>query len=55
MVVVLKKGMKKEDIEKLLKKTKRKTKGFNSKKHCGIISIKEDPVEIQRKMRDEWE
>ena len=32
-----------------------KTKGVNTHKYCGLISLKETPLKIQRKLRDEWE
>ena len=28
---------------------------FNAKKYNGIIKLKEDPLEIQKKLRNEWE
>jgi hypothetical protein len=32
-----------------------KTKGkFDSRKHIGKIELKESPIKIQEKMRDEW-
>ncbi len=54
MVVVLKQGATKEAIEKLLKKLKIK-RGVNTKKYCGTIKLKEDPLTIQKNLRDEWE
>lgn len=30
-------------------------KGLDTRKHCGVIWLKEDPVTIQKRMRDEWE
>lgn len=54
MVTVIKKssGKKKasEQIEKALK-----TKGVDTHKFCGVIKLKEDPLLIQKRMRDEWE
>jgi len=29
--------------------------GFNAKKYNGVLSLNEDPLEIQLKLRDEWE
>ena len=29
-------------------------KGVNTLKFCGILKLKEDPLEIQKKLRDEW-
>ncbi len=54
MVTIIKKGIKKEDFDKKLSSFKSK-KGFDAHKHCGIIRLKEDPLTIQKRMRDEWE
>lgn len=58
MVVVLKKGMAKEDIDALLKKmddAKPKKEGITAAKYSGILKLTEDPVDIQRRLRDEWD
>jgi hypothetical protein len=57
MVLVLKKGASKKDIEALRKKLERRrtSKGVDTKKYCGVIKLKEDPLVIQKKMRDEWQ
>lgn len=54
MVMIIKKGTSIEDIRARLAKLKSK-KGFNARKHNGVIRLKESPLEIQKKMRDEWE
>ena len=54
MVTVIKKGINKEEFDKKLSSLK-SNKGFDSYKFCGIIKLKEDPVVIQKRMRDEWE
>lgn len=54
MVVVIKGSDSKKKIAEALKKL-RKRKGFNARKHCGVIKLKEDPLTIQKKLRDEWE
>ncbi len=54
MVIVIKKGSSKATILELLDKLRNK-KGFNAKKHCGVIKLKSDPLTIQKKLRDEWE
>jgi hypothetical protein len=53
MVVVIKKGSTKEFIKKALLKIKRK-RVLNAYKHFGVIKLTEDPLVIQKKMRDEW-
>jgi len=58
MVLVLKKGASKKEIEaieKKLYKEKMVAAGFNAKKYNGILKLKEDPLSIQKKLRDEWE
>ena len=54
MVTVIKKGTDKEIINRLLKEAL-KTKGVDTRKYCGVIKLKEDPLVIQKRMRDEWE
>jgi hypothetical protein len=54
MVLVLKKGASKKEMETISKKLQI-VKGVDTKKYCGSIKLKEDPLKIQKKMRDEWE
>lgn len=56
MVVILKKGTKKEKIESLLKKLNsgKKRIQFDAYKYCGVISLKESPNDIQKRLRSEW-
>ncbi len=54
MVLVLKKGASKKEMDDIFAKLP-VNKGVNTKKYCGIIKLKEDPLTIQKKMRDEWE
>ena len=54
MVLVLKKGASKQEMESISQKL-RVAKGVDTKKYCGTIKLKEDPLAIQKKMRDEWE
>lgn len=56
MVLVLKKDASKKEIDAIRKKINRlPNKGVDTKKYCGVIKLKEDPLEIQKKMRNEWE
>ncbi len=54
MVTVIKKGLDKykvaEKIESALQ-----TKGVDTLKYCGVIKLNEDPLLIQKRLRDEWE
>ncbi|TAG31675.1 MAG: hypothetical protein EAZ35_03215 [Sphingobacteriia bacterium] len=57
MVLVLKNGDDKtvvKAIEKKLFKHK-STEGFNAKKFNGTIKLEENPLSIQKNMRDEWQ
>jgi hypothetical protein len=54
MVTTIKKGTSREKILKALKHRKVKTKSPDLKKYCGSISLPEDPMELQKKWRDEW-
>jgi len=57
MVLVLKKGASKKEIEAIEKKLykEKPSNGFDAKKYNGALSLKEDPLTIQLKLRDEWE
>jgi hypothetical protein len=54
MTIILKKG---QHLEDLLPKTTsvKGGKKLDAKKYLGVLKRKEDPLEIQKKMRDEWE
>jgi hypothetical protein len=57
MVLVLKKGATEKEmqiIRKKLQKMSGKT-GVDLDKYSGILKLKEDPLTIQRKLRDDWE
>jgi len=54
MVLVLKKGASKREIEILEKKLKNKN-GIDVMKYCGKIKLKEDALVIQKRLRDEWQ
>jgi hypothetical protein len=53
MVLVLKKGASKKQMLDLSKNLK-KSAGVNTKKFCGVIKLKADPLELQKSFRDEW-
>ena len=55
MVITIKKGTTRKKILTVLKKRKAKTKVLDLKKYCGSITLKEDPLDMQKKWRDEWE
>lgn len=42
-------------IEKLLKLNPTKTKKINLSRYAGTIKLTEDPINFQRRLRDEWQ
>lgn len=58
MVVVIKRGMSRQRIKSLLEKLhttkKKRRKEVDVYKYVGVLKLDEDPVELQRKWRDEW-
>ena len=56
MLTTLKRGATKEYIQKLLDRIAQEMHptGVNTEKYCGTIKLKEDPLTIQKRMRDEW-
>lgn len=57
MVLVLKKGASKKEMERINKKLRLlpSRKKLDAKKYCGVIKLTEDPLAIQKRLRDEWE
>lgn len=58
MKLTLKKNADKKEIAEVERRlyAKRSRKGFNAKKYNGALpSIKEDPLMIQKRLRNEWE
>ncbi len=53
MVLIIKRTTKKRDLEKIVKDIKPK-KLFKASEFCGKIKVKEDAVEIQRRLRNEF-
>jgi hypothetical protein len=55
MVTIIKKGMSRKEINSLLTVQRiKKKKSIDIKKYCGVIVLKEDPIKLQKKLRDEW-
>jgi hypothetical protein len=55
MVTIIKKGMKRKEIHSLLTgKGSKKKKLIDLKKYCGVISLKEDSLKLQKKWRNDW-
>jgi hypothetical protein len=55
MVTTIKRGTSREKIKTALKKRQLKVKGPDIRKYCGSITLTEDPLDMQKKLRDEWE
>jgi hypothetical protein len=55
MITTIEKGTSVEKIRQTLKERTTKIKSIDLKKYCGSISLKEDPLEMQKKWRNEWE
>ena len=54
MTIILKKGQRLEDVLSD-RNEKAPAKRLDAMKYVGVLKIKEDPLEIQRQVRDEWE
>lgn len=54
MVLILKKGASKKEIQSIEKKLK-PAEGVDVMKHCGKIKLKEDGLKIQKALRNVWQ
>ncbi len=54
MTRIIKKNLSKEAIDAILRELY-SYKKFDAKKYCGVIQLKQSPLEIQKNLRDEWE
>ncbi len=54
MVTIIKKGTPKDEIKKRINKVVAKSKKQDISKYAGKLKIDIDPIEYQKKMRDEW-
>jgi hypothetical protein len=57
MVTVIKYGSDKKKIKSMLERLKKQKSniGIDAYKYCGVITLAEEPLLIQKEMRDEWE
>ena len=53
-LIILKTDEKQKIVRKVISKLK-VTKGLDATKYCGKIKLISDPLEHQKKLRDEWE
>ena len=54
MVTIIKKGTKKKDLETALANLS-SPKKLNAHKYLGIVKLNEDPIQIQLRLRNEWQ
>jgi hypothetical protein len=55
MTIVLKKGVSNEQIDDQIKASRHRNKKPDLTKYVGTIKLTEDPLKIQKSMRDEWD
>ena len=58
MVTTIRRGATKAEIQSVFEKLEnisRKRIGFDAHKFCGTVKFNEDAMEIQKRLRDEWE
>ena len=55
MTIILKKGTSREEIDAQVKAAQSTKPKHDFKKYVGALKLKEDPLKIQKRMRDEWE
>lgn len=55
MTIILKKGTSREEIDAQVKAAQSTKPKRDFKKYVGALKLKEAPLEIQKRMRDEWE
>ena len=53
MTIVIKRSLGRSKLAELLGLIKKAGK-LDAYKHCGTITLKQSPIEIQKQMRDEW-
>jgi hypothetical protein len=57
MIVVLKQCSNLREIQEAFGKISKMkpAKAIDAKKYCGVLKLKEQPIDTQKKMRDEWD
>ena len=55
MTIIIDKNTTKKDFETLIKSLKKdEKKGIDLSKHCGVIKLEKDALQIQKEIRNEW-
>jgi hypothetical protein len=44
----------KQKIKRIRRDRKDVERGLETLKYCGILNLKEDPLAVQKRLRDEW-
>lgn len=57
MTFIINKNTTKQEFVKLLAsiKVNKKVKGIDLSKHCGVLKLNKDALQIQKEMRNDWE
>lgn len=57
MVAVIQQGSDRKAINLILAKLfkKKKGKGIDAHRYCGVLTLKEDALDTQKRLRNEWE
>ncbi len=57
MTILINKNTTKKEFVKLLSSLKKSKKeiGIDLSKHCGVLRLKKDALQIQKEMRNDWE
>ena len=57
MVTIVKHGSSNALLQKILLKIKTQSpkKVLNAKKFCGVLKLQESPMQIQNRLRNEWQ
>jgi hypothetical protein len=54
MTIILKKGISNAEVDKQIKANNHEPKLHNFDKYVGVLKLKENPLTIQKSMRNEW-
>ena len=54
MTTVIRRKLNQSSAKKALSKAL-SVKGVDTTKHCGVLKLKKDPLQIQKELRNEWQ
>jgi hypothetical protein len=56
MVTIINKGTQRDQLKAIFEKLRKKRllSQRDLSKYCGVLSLNEDPLELQKKWRDDW-